>query len=93
MLGALFGFFTYATYDLANLAALRDWSVLIAVGDIAWGMVLCALVVGSCRNIGTHYDLGNDFYGLFLGSTISYSGDIFKSAVRVGHAQGVGRGH
>lgn len=37
-------------------------------------------VAGSRRNIGEHYDLGNDFYRLFLDPTMSYSGGIFKSA-------------
>ena len=36
-------------------------------------------VAGSRRNIGDHYDLGNDFYRLFLDPTMSYSGGIFKS--------------
>ncbi|TNF50730.1 DUF2177 family protein [bacterium] len=44
ILGALFGFFTYATYDLTNLATLRDWPVKVVMVDIAWGMVLCATV-------------------------------------------------
>jgi cyclopropane-fatty-acyl-phospholipid synthase len=35
-------------------------------------------VAGSRRNIGEHYDLGNDFYRLFLDPTMSYSGGIFK---------------
>lgn len=35
--GALFGFFAYITYDLSNLATLRDWPVKIALIDIAWG--------------------------------------------------------
>jgi cyclopropane-fatty-acyl-phospholipid synthase len=34
-------------------------------------------VAGSRSNIGEHYDLGNDFYRLFLDSTMSYSGGIF----------------
>lgn len=38
--GALFGFFTYATYDLTNLATLRDWPVSVAVVDILWGTAL-----------------------------------------------------
>jgi uncharacterized membrane protein len=38
--GALFGFFTYATYDLTNLATLRDWPLSVVVVDIAWGTVL-----------------------------------------------------
>jgi len=42
--GALFGFFTYATYDLTNLATVRDWPLMVTVVDMAWGTVLCALV-------------------------------------------------
>ncbi len=42
--GALFGFFTYATYDLTNLATLRDWPLSIVVVDIIWGTVLGASV-------------------------------------------------
>ncbi len=41
--GALFGFFTYMTYDLTNLATLRGWSANIVVVDIAWGCVVTAL--------------------------------------------------
>mgnify|MGYP000158009690 CR=1 FL=1 len=33
-----------ATYDLTNLATLKDWPVKIVVVDILWGMVLCGLV-------------------------------------------------
>jgi uncharacterized membrane protein len=43
-LGALFGFFTYATYDLTNLATLKNWPLVIVVVDILWGICLCALV-------------------------------------------------
>ncbi len=42
--GALFGFFTYATYDLTNLATLKGWPVKIVFIDIIWGMVLTGLV-------------------------------------------------
>lgn len=35
--GAFFGLVTYATYDLTNLATLRDWPVSITVIDLAWG--------------------------------------------------------
>ncbi|MFO1355365.1 MAG: cyclopropane-fatty-acyl-phospholipid synthase family protein [Gammaproteobacteria bacterium] len=31
------------------------------------------------RNIGAHYDLGNDFYALFLDPTMSYSAGIFPT--------------
>jgi uncharacterized membrane protein len=43
-LGVLYGLFTYATYDLTNLATLKDWPVKVVVVDIIWGMVLCGLV-------------------------------------------------
>ena len=35
--GLLFGLVTYATYDLTNLATVRDWPVLITVLDLLWG--------------------------------------------------------
>jgi len=35
---------------------------------------------GSRRNIAAHYDLGNDFYALFLDETMTYSCGIFESA-------------
>jgi uncharacterized membrane protein len=41
-MAALFGFFAYATYDLTNLATLRDWPIGVSVMDIAWGTVVSA---------------------------------------------------
>jgi cyclopropane-fatty-acyl-phospholipid synthase len=35
---------------------------------------------GSRRNIGAHYDLGNDFFALFLDETMTYSCGIFERA-------------
>ena len=40
--GALFGLVTYATYDLTNLATLRDWPLLVTIVDLAWGTTLTA---------------------------------------------------
>jgi len=42
--GALFGFFTHATYDLTNLALLKDWPLKVVIVDIVWGVVLCSVV-------------------------------------------------
>ncbi len=42
--GALFGLVTYATYDLTNLATMKNWPVLITVVDLAWGMTVAASV-------------------------------------------------
>ena len=44
--GALFGFFTYITYDLTNLATLKGWPLSVVIVDIVWGTVLGALVAG-----------------------------------------------
>jgi uncharacterized membrane protein len=44
MLGALYGFFTYATYDLTNMATIDKWPLKIVIVDIVWGTVLCTLV-------------------------------------------------
>jgi uncharacterized membrane protein len=38
--GALFGLISYATYDLSNLATLRDWPIVVTVVDLIWGSVL-----------------------------------------------------
>ena len=42
--GALFGFFAYATYDLTNLATLKDWPLKVVLVDIVWGIVLTGAV-------------------------------------------------
>ncbi len=42
--GALFGFITYATYDLTNLATLKDWPLLVSIVDMIWGAILAASV-------------------------------------------------
>jgi uncharacterized membrane protein len=47
--GTLFGFFAYATYDLTNLATLKQWPVLIAVVDITWGSMVTGVAAGAGR--------------------------------------------
>ena len=42
--GALFGFVTYSTYDLTNLATLKNWPVLITIIDLIWGTFLATSV-------------------------------------------------
>ena len=46
--GALFGVVAYATYDLTNLATLRDWPVRVTLVDMAWGALAsgCASLAG-----------------------------------------------
>jgi uncharacterized membrane protein len=42
VLGGLLGLIAYGTYDMTNLATLRDWPVAVAVVDMAWGTALTA---------------------------------------------------
>ena len=41
---AFFGLVTYATYDLTNLATLRDWPWVMTIVDLLWGVVLSTAV-------------------------------------------------
>ena len=41
--GMLFGFVSYATYDLTNLATLNDWPLKITIIDLIWGTSLGGL--------------------------------------------------
>jgi len=46
--GAILGFIAYGTYDMTNLATLKNWSPVVSAVDIAWGTVLTSFsaVVG-----------------------------------------------
>jgi uncharacterized membrane protein len=46
LFGALFGLITYATYDLTNLATMKDWPLLVTLVDLIWGTVLAASISG-----------------------------------------------
>jgi len=42
--GAFFGLVTYATYDLTNLATIKDWPITLTIVDLIWGTILSASV-------------------------------------------------
>lgn len=44
LFGAFFGLVTYATYDLTNLATVKNWPFIITVIDLIWGTVVSAAV-------------------------------------------------
>jgi uncharacterized membrane protein len=44
LFGVLFGLITYATYDLTNLATVKDWPLIVTIVDLIWGMTLSAAV-------------------------------------------------
>lgn len=47
-----FGFFTYATYELTNMATLPDWPLKLVLVDTLWGVVLCTSVASLSFGIG-----------------------------------------
>ncbi|MFN8855701.1 MAG: SAM-dependent methyltransferase, partial [Planctomycetaceae bacterium] len=75
--------------DLTNLIRLfvRNESLLMTMdtglarvanwGAQAWHWLRKNTPIGSRRNIAAHYDLGNDFFRLFLDETMMYSSGIF----------------
>jgi len=80
----------WETDDLVNLitlAALNRDAVEKAIYGRWWGRVLYRLRhflrtntrTGSRRNIAAHYDLGNDFYRLWLDETMTYSAGLFEA--------------
>lgn len=44
---ALLGFVAYATYDLTNLATIRNWPIKLVLVDIAWGAALTAITAAT----------------------------------------------
>jgi len=42
LIGGLFGLITYSTYDLTNLATLKNWPLKITLIDLTWGTSLSA---------------------------------------------------
>ena len=53
-LGALFGLIAYATYDLSNLATLKDWTTQLSLVDMCWGSVASALA-STCGYFGVQF--------------------------------------
>lgn len=47
MAGAVFGFFIYASYDLTNLALLKDWPLKLSLIDMAWGTTLSGVCAAA----------------------------------------------
>jgi len=53
--GALFGFFTYATYDLTNFATMKVWTLRVTVLDIAWGTFLTGTVASAASIVALRF--------------------------------------
>lgn len=44
LMGAVFGFISYAIYDLTNLTFITEYPVKFVFVDIVWGTFLCAAI-------------------------------------------------
>ncbi|HTY40225.1 MAG TPA: DUF2177 family protein [Candidatus Paceibacterota bacterium] len=55
LLGGLFGLIAYATYDLTNLATVKDWPLLVTIVDLVWGTVLGASVSAVVESIASKF--------------------------------------
>jgi len=49
--GGLLGMIAYATYDLTNLATVKQWPMSITIIDIIWGSVMTAMTCFISFNI------------------------------------------
>ncbi len=56
--GAVVGFLAYGTYDMTNLATLRDWPAIVSVVDMVWGTVLSASVATVSAVVLRHFSQG-----------------------------------
>ncbi|WP_019625060.1 cyclopropane-fatty-acyl-phospholipid synthase family protein [Thioalkalivibrio sp. ALJT] len=91
---ALLESYADADWDTRNLAVLLEWGAVNEpyFGGTVHGRSLFRLIGrlrhrlrpnsrrGSRRNIAYHYDLGNDFYRLWLDESLGYSGAVYETA-------------
>ena len=47
--GALFGLVVYGVYDFTNYSTLRQWPLVLALADVAWGAVASAACAAAVR--------------------------------------------
>ncbi len=74
----LVGLFRLLTSNSDVLGSVDGVIARLARGLNAWGNFFRRNTVrASRRNIAAHYDLGEDFYSLFLDETMTYSAGVF----------------
>src|SRR5262249_51142787 len=90
---------TWTTDDVENLVSLfllnleqlesfSDGNFVNRLGFVLHNaLVRRNSVAGSARNIKAHYDVGNDFYRLWLDRSMTYSSALYQGADRLEQAQ------
>lgn len=59
--GCLFGLICYATYDLTNLATLKNWPLKLTIYDMMWGTFISGATSILTYQIATYW---RGFYAL-----------------------------
>lgn len=70
-------FLYWATLNLDALSAHIEANIFVRLFNRLRHLTRRNSERGSRRNISAHYDLGNDFYELWLDSTMTYSSAVF----------------
>lgn len=53
--GGFLGFVCYGTYDLTNLATLKNWPALITSIDLLWGTFVTGITSGAVYMIASYF--------------------------------------
>jgi len=72
-------FLTLAAENEDRLAVVSPLTKTLNVGNDILHRLRRNTRRGSRKNIAAHYDLSNDFFGLFLDETMTYSSAVFES--------------
>ncbi|WP_086444367.1 DUF2177 family protein [Candidatus Enterococcus lemimoniae] len=54
--GAFLGLLCYATYDLTNLATIKDWPILVTIIDLIWGTAVTAVTSGITFYVAQYFN-------------------------------------
>jgi len=52
LMAGVFGLICYATYDLSNMATIKDWPLIVTVVDMIWGVTISTVVAVVAFYIG-----------------------------------------
>jgi cyclopropane-fatty-acyl-phospholipid synthase len=74
--------------NLDHFSDFSDGNIFNRVGFVIHNaLVRRNSISGSARNIQAHYDVGNDFYSLWLDKSMTYSSALFNGAADLFRAQ------
>jgi cyclopropane-fatty-acyl-phospholipid synthase len=69
---------TFAAHNMAEIPGAEGGPWPVRLFHRAWHRLRANTRRGSRRNIMAHYDLGNEFYALWLDSGMSYSSALYR---------------